>query len=744
MLKNILASLNPVKLLDSFNSQDFSKAILMLIAMVVPVVIGVRFDVLSIGIFITLGVIFASASDTTGSLRLKVTGMFLSIILAMFVTLIAHFFQVPIWWLLPSLGIFIFGISYLSIYGFRASLISFVGLFALVLSFSTLSQSDLSIYTRLGLIGLGGIWYIGLALLRQVLFPKVATEYHLAETLKLTADYLETRSKLIDKVNNRKRLKKELLDLQTDLTTNHETLRELLISRRRGSGKSSYQARRLVVFRQLVDMLELAMANPVNYAKTDKIFEGNPEKLKGFQNLLLAMRDRLKLIATNLSKPQKIHKSRSMVFCMTKIKEDIILLAQENNEGNDDNFLMLKNYWKYQKNQIDKIKKIEWLLKKKNQLELRHIKNEDRRRFLTKQDYNLSVLVENFNINSTIFRHSLRIALVGMIGYGLGIFFNVQNAYWILLTIIVIMRPNFGLTKTRFKHRTIGTLIGGVLAFLIIMFTRDKTVYAVLSIISFVVAFSMIQRNYKAAAAFITMYVLFIYALIRPSVFEFIQFRVLDTLIGAGLAFVGNLLLWPSWEIKSIDKTLKDTVVANRKYLKEIATYYNRKKKLSTGYKLSRKQAFLKMSDLSSSFQRMNQEPKSQHKNLESVFQIVMLMHTFLSSLASLGTYIMHNPTTPASKDFNSVIKRIENNLLISEKILAQPQNSGESEGSAKRDLSSIYKNDLKNMAKIENLQDFGELDSTKEEAHLVLEQLKWLLSMSQKMPKILEKLNFK
>src|SRR5699024_9378662 len=164
-----------------------------------------------------------------------------------------------------------------------------------------------------------------------------------------------------------------------------------------------------------------------------------------------------------------------------------------------------------------------------------------------------------------------------------------------------------------------------------------------------------------------------VYALLSSEVFDVIQFRVLDTLIGAGLAFGGNLLLWPSWEIKSIDKTLKDAIHANRGYLAEIALYYNTKSETSlTEYKLSRKKAFLMLSDLSSSFQRMTQEPKAQHRHKKEVFQLVMLMHSFLASLASLGTYITHNPTTPASKDFNEIAERIQNNLKISEEHLAR------------------------------------------------------------------------
>ena len=139
-------------------------------------------------------------------------------------------------------------------------------------------------------------------------------------------------------------------------------------------------------------------------------------------------------------------------------------------------------------------------------------------------------------------------------------------------------------------------------------------VYGVLAIVTLVIAFSMVQRNYKAAATFITLSVVFIYALLRPDIFNVIQYRVMDTLIGAGLATLGNLLLWPAWEIHGMQKTLWETLKANRLYLEEIIGYYNKKGAIPSEYKVARKKAFLEMSNLSAAFQRMTQEPKSKQK----------------------------------------------------------------------------------------------------------------------------------
>lgn len=697
-------------------------------------------DMLPIGITITVGAMLASPSDVSGSIRHKITGILFATLLAMIVSLIGGYLHLSLWLLFPIVGILMFSISYLAIYGFRASLISFSGLLALVLSFSNVS-TGMEPYERMLLIGIGGLWYAALSLLRHLIFPKAPTEYYLSKALKLTAEYLKIRGELVAETTDRSELLKKLLATQTDLTTTHETLRDILISTRTGSGKSEYEGKRMLIFVQLVDMLELAMANPVDYSKTDELFKKKPQQLIDFQGLLFAMSSRLNVIADNISTPKRIRNNTKIEGFQKNIKNDISEYALSK-KAFDENLLMLRNLFKYQKEQIKKIEKIEWLLKNPAQREISLLKKEDSRKFLTKENYDFEVLVENFNLRSPIFKHSLRLGVMTMIGYGVGMLFSVQNPYWILLTLIVIMRPTFGLTKTRSKERTIGTLIGGALAVGIVLLTQNTTVYGILAIVSLVIAFSMVQRNYKAAATFITLSVVFIYALLRPDIFNVIQYRVTDTLIGAGLATLGNLLLWPAWEIQGMQKTLLETIKANRVYLEEIISFYNKKGNVPTQYKVARKKAFLEMSDLSSAFQRMTQEPKSKQQNLDKFYEIAMLNHTFLSSLASLSTYILNNPTTPASENFNKVSSKIVQNLLDAETILKE-EISLEVEKSDP-DSEDIFESTYgKKITFSEDEKPKEDFHLKIEEAHLVREQLKWLLAMSKKMPKLLREMEF-
>lgn len=727
-------------LIDFLKSTDFSLAIMVGWTMVLPIFMGYQLGHLTIGISIAIGALLASPSDVEGSFGLKINGILLSNALAMLITLIGGYMHVTWWILFPILGGLVFAISYLSIFGFRASLISFSGLFALILSFSNLSDNEFPPYVQALLIGLGGLWYLLNAYIYASIYKRTPIINNLGNALNLTADYIETRGKLIDAQQDRFVLFKEIFQIQSELTEVHETLRELLISSRKGSGKSNEQIKNLLIFSELIDILELAIANPVNYDKTDVVFEKKPQQRIDFQQLLFAMSNHLREIANQLNHPKNLVENEDLENLLKRLESDIHAYEIEVGNPFDENALMLKNFYKYQKNQVEKIRTIEWYLQNKGQKELNKMRKNDFRKFLTQPDYNLNVLYENFNFKSSIFLHSLRMAVVIILGYGIGLLFELQNPYWIMLTIVMIMRPTYGLTKARSQQRTIGTLIGGFIAIGFVFLIDNTLIFALLAFVSFVVSFAMLQKNYKSSAAFITLSVVFTYALMQPDVYDVIQFRIIDTLIGAGLATAANLWLWPAWEIKSFDTTLLGVLKANRKYLKEVSNYYQRVGEPTQEYRLSRKQAFLAMSELSAAFQRMAQEPKSQQNNLEQIYEIAMLNHTFLVASASLGTYTIHHPTTPASENFHQVMDHIDENLSWAETILTEKLTKI-NVPTSQEIFQSTYGDQWQEIVELDAIENEIEANSKIEEAHLVFELLKWLLGLSQKNLKLLKEI---
>ncbi len=713
-------------------STNFSKAILIGIAVTIPIVLGIWSDHFEIGLALCFGAFWSSPSDVSGSYRHKKYGILFSALLAMVVSFIGGYLHFSPLLLVPVLGVLVFAISFLAIYGFRASLISFSGLLALVLSFAHTVET-LEIYQYALLIGLGGLWYLLLSTLWYHLNPKAQTEEILSETFLLTARYLETRGKLVGHHTDRKKLQSRLLTLQSELTDTHETLREILIQSRTRSGKSNYQGKRLLVFVELIDILETAMANPVQYDKMDALLEEHPEYIKSFQDLIFEIARQLQVISEAGENARKYPSNKNLTACFENVARHIETFNENKAHTDYREYLILQNLYEYQEKQFEKLKRIKWLLGDPENESIDFIDKEVSKRFIVDQDYDPRLLLRNLSFKSTIFKHALRMAVTIMVGYGLGVFLDFQNPYWIMLTIIVIMRPSYGLTKTRTKDRIIGTLIGGAIASGLVFLIEDPYVYGGLGVASLVVAFSMVQKNYKASATFITLSVVFIYAIIRPDVLTVIQFRILDTLIGAGLSFLALRFLWPAWSFSEIGTTIENSIKANKAFLHCIAEYYQQKGKVSTSYKVCRKEAFLETSNLSSAFQRMAQEPRSKQKNIDKIYEFVVLNYTFLSSLASLSTYIQQNNTTEASETFSTSAQKIADNLAQVLQSLADKKRKVSydipEDGLVSTDASKIWQQKYEQHSNVR-----GATKRNRQEAHLVAEQMQWLFSLSGKM----------
>ncbi len=735
VLKNttLFISKNTRTLLQFLKSTSFSRAILVGIGITLPIVLGLQFGYFEIGLALCFGAFWSSPSDISGSFHHKKTGILVSALLVTIVSFIASYLHYETWLPLPILGILSFAVAYLSVYGFRASLISFSGLLAMVISLGH-NPEELEIYQFALLVGLGGLWYLFLAKVWHHINPKGETEELLAHTYELTADFIKTRGKLIGPHQDRSKLQGRLLKLQSDLTENHKTLREILILSSKNSGWSNYEDKRLLVFIQLVEMMETAIANPVNYDRTDKLFYDHPQYLKLFQNLIFKMSEQLRLISEAGSNRKKLPNNDSLTICFEDVKHSIDQLEES---LDFEEYLMLQNLLGYQEKQFKKLQRIKWLLGEPSAMEIDIIDRKAAKGFIPPQDYDPLLLVRNFSFKSTIFRHSLRLAVAVMIGYAVGSLFAFQNPYWILLTIIVIMRPSYGLTKNRAKDRLIGTLIGGLIAYGMVFLVQDLYVYGAMGVASLIMALSLIQKNARTAAIFITLSVVFIYAILSPDVISVIKFRILDTLVGAGLSYTAMLWLWPTWESVEMKESIEKSVKANKEFLQEITEYYQQKGNIPTSYNIARKEAFLETSNLNSAFQRMAQEPKAKQKGADTIYELVVLNHTFLASLASLSSFIQNHKTTEASEQFKITTEVINTNLDL---VLSCLKGATSHVGKASSINNALFEKNIPDFNSIERkkliLQDKQALYNL-QEAHLVWEQLQWLFSLSGKMLKL-------
>ena len=724
------------KIKKFIDSIYFTNALKVTVAAVIPVVLFSFLGEFRIGFTIALGAFFTYPSDIPSSLKHKVYGVLFTAFLVSFINLAINIIYPYNWIFYPFLTLLIFMLSMISVYGHRATMTSFSGLISISLAFSNINEGWAMI-EHAGLILVGGLFYLLISLIFYYIRPNRYIEMQISECIKLTAKYLKLRGDLWTVKADRKSIVEKQLHLQVELNAIHENIREVLIRSSITTGFSNQNRKMLLVFISLVEILELALSTAFDHNKLHQKFDDHPKVLLTYQNLAYNLAASLKQLSKSVKNRKIYHSKYNLFNDITSLKDAITNYESEINKSTaTEGVLMLTTMLQYAEKQVEKIKIIGRAFTQISITQDLKGKDKDLEKFLAPQYYPFSALSQNFSFSSAIFRHSLRLTITLLFGFIMGIFLPFQNVYWILLTIIVILRPSYGLTKERSFQRMIGTIIGGLIAFGILYFMHDNRIVSALAILCMLLGFSFTQINYKVSATFITMYVVFIYGILNPNITDLVQYRILDTLVGAILAFLANHFLFPTWEFLNAPSHLKKSILANQEYLKEIALYYNKKGTIPTSYRLARKNAFIEIGNLMASFQRMSQEPKSKQTQLPQVYKLVELNHSLLSSLASLGTYIQSHKTTTASKAFNIVVETVKNNLENAITIL---DNKSNDKNVLAEDLvlhftalNDIRERELKEAADI-NTED---LQLKMQEAQLVLEQLVWLINLSENITK--------
>jgi uncharacterized membrane protein YccC len=146
----------------------------------------------------------------------------------------------------------------------------------------------------------------------------------------------------------------------------------------------------------------------------------------------------------------------------------------------------------------------------------------DLEKFVTKDEkLNHKVFINNFSLKSNHFRHAIRITVAMLIGYALSkiSILGINKVYWILITILAIMKPAYSITKRRNILRIYGTLGGGVIGFLIIHFISNPIALLIIFLVSLTLTFSFLKDKYAWAVVFMTIYIFLIFNFVKPGNF---------------------------------------------------------------------------------------------------------------------------------------------------------------------------------------------------------------------------------
>ena len=250
--------------------------------------------------------------------------------------------------------------------------------------------------------------------------------------------------------------------------------------------------------------------------------------------------------------------------------------------------------------------------------------------FLPKRSYSLAALGPHFTPASPVLRYSVRLALAMMAGAVVAQFLgNSGHGNWVLLTISVIMRANYGLTRRRRDDRVVGTLIGCVLAAGAVAWLPAGVLVAVQGV-SLAATHSFVRLNYAFASVGASVTALVSLHLVQPALPAPILARLADTLLGAAIAHLFSYV-WPHWEF------FEAPGIASR-VLTRLATFADvalRPYATPQEYRLGRKNMIEALAALSDSAGRMSIEPTATRKGLDEMAALLIAAHGLVAQLSA-------------------------------------------------------------------------------------------------------------
>lgn len=589
------------------------------------------------GVAAASGALCVSIVDQPASVRLKSRLLFSAALLTTLISLIeSYLHRYPATEVIAVICVsFLSGM--LNVYGKKAIALSFVCIFALIIGVGSpeLASGQLE---HAGWFGLGALLYACYALLSAGLLMYRTKQQALAESVFELAHYLDAKAAFFQQDADLNQCYSDLVAVQVSLVEKQQAARDQVF--RRIVGARNVRLARILI--GTLDVSEKVFSSHTDYGVLHQDFAGS--------DVLMLLRDLAQKVALDLRRiGYAILRGREAPHAVI-YKAEMIAIGHELERlvhtpdlpVSAASLSALEGVFHRVCAAIVLIGEIHAVIRGPKEMATLP-EGLEFKAFLSVNTFAPSALATEFNFDSPVFRFAIRLTLAMLCGYVLAhVLPYATHSYWILLTVAVILRANYSVTRQRRNDRIFGTLLGCVFIAALLHLRPGFAVEVVVLLIAlgFAHAFAAIAYRYTAAAACV-MAVLQVHFL-NPGAPFAISERLIDTLVGAGLAFAFSFVL-PSWEHLSIGNQVRTLLKAHARYVRVLFA----KATEDADYRLARKYLFDTIALTSATFRRMLNEPRGQQRAVAELNDFITTSYTFASRMAALHHSIESGALSP-------------------------------------------------------------------------------------------------
>ncbi len=145
----------------------------------------------------------------------------------------------------------------------------------------------------------------------------------------------------------------------------------------------------------------------------------------------------------------------------------------------------------------------------------------------------------------------------------------VQNALWVVLGALSVLRSSASSTRTTAVRALTGTVIGFVIGagLIAVVGVNPVVLWSLLPLATFGSTYVLTVGSFTASQAMFTMQVLIVFNMMRPTGWQIGLVRVEDVLLGALVGLSVSLLLWPGGARVAVQRAVGEAVTACSRYL---------------------------------------------------------------------------------------------------------------------------------------------------------------------------------
>jgi uncharacterized membrane protein YccC len=168
----------------------------------------------------------------------------------------------------------------------------------------------------------------------------------------------------------------------------------------------------------------------------------------------------------------------------------------------------------------------------------------------------LMMLHANLSLESTAFRHALRLAAALALSTAVYLATGLPRGFWMSITALLVLRPEYGETYIRGIARIVGTLVGAGVATLLVDALGSHPAIVTALLLAFVCSgYLTFRANYAIFTICITGYIVLLLYLAGVPGLLAAEYRALNTILGGVLA-LAIYRAWPTWESKRTGEML--------------------------------------------------------------------------------------------------------------------------------------------------------------------------------------------